>query len=1208
MIALPRDHKVGFGMFTAERIFPRHSRCQLCLASLAIALSISLFKATATEETILLSAAGSELSNLVVKAEGEVHRLDLAAGTYVELRLHRNGDPILLVQWSNSARQNLIETRTGRYDDLVLKFIAANSESYYLTVTPFDKDSIGSRYDLHVDNLRIATDEDVRVVHGAEAFEQAEGLRARWNENDLRTAMSKYGEAFAAWQTGSYRHEATVALQSIGELHFMLSEYKLAIDYFDRARQNARQHKDPVGEIEALDNIGYVHIYLSEYSRAIPYFNQALAIRKRVPATSPANTSERLQAVTLNNLGEAHYSLGDLKKSMDFFNRALALWSAAGDRRGQALAELNLGYTYYDMGDTELAAVHYEKSLSLWKVIDDRRGEALARTALGGIYSFIGKRQLALESHMEASKVLQVIGDRQGQAAALNGLGRVYEESNDLKTALDNYEHALQLYQAIGSNEFEALAEYYVGRVQRAMNNPEAALEHYERSISLSRSSRNRRLQAYAERGVATIYDSQGDKTRALNLLSEVLRLYRQVGDRHGQAQTLNNIGLIHQSSQQFKVAKQTFYRALDLNREGDDRVGEAATRFNLAQTERNLGSTAEALAQIKEAMKIIESLRSSLAQYELRNSYFALMQEYYAFYVDLLIQLYKQNSDPNFLAMSFEASESARARSLLEMLTEARASIREGVSEELLSRERNLQQQLSVRAKYYLRLKNNERTEDEAIKLEKEVRQLANEYSEVEAQIRAQSPRYANLTQPELPDTRKIQAKLLDDQTVLLEYFLGDEKSYLWLLSNTSLQVYELPKRSELEAATRQIYELITARQPVANEQATDYQKRVAEADAEYWRQATMLSQVLLGPVAGQIAGKRLLLITDGALQYIPFEALPDPTALKSDSTEPNPLILAHEIVSLPSASTLYSLRQETPQSVSPDRLVAVFSDPVFSDTDPRVTQSKRSNTTQTTESAQIVPVGISERDAGVPNQFKTPRLPSTRFESDAIMAFVPQNQGMIASGFEANRSRLLSSDLSRYQILHFATHGVIDSEHPELSGIILSMVNEDGSSADGFFQLHDIYNLKLSAKLVVLSACNSGLGKNVRGEGFIGLTRAFMYAGAHSTVASLWKVDDNATTELMRNFYSAMLQQGMSPAAALKSAKVKMSKHPTWGHPFYWAAFVLQGEYLENIKLEQREYFSASNFSLMGLCIIVLATGVYLTHRFRRKSDRLR
>jgi CHAT domain-containing protein len=195
-------------------------------------------------------------------------------------------------------------------------------------------------------------------------------------------------------------------------------------------------------------------------------------------------------------------------------------------------------------------------------------------------------------------------------------------------------------------------------------------------------------------------------------------------------------------------------------------------------------------------------------------------------------------------------------------------------------------------------------------------------------------------------------------------------------------------------------------------------------------------------------------------------------------------------------------------------------------------------------------------------------PRLQASRYEADAIMSVAPWRSGFKAVGFAANRDAVLRPNLGQYRIVHFATHGLLNDEHPELSGIVLSLFNEKGEPQDGFIRLYDIYNLKLPVDLVVLSACNTGLGKDVRGEGLIGLTRGFMYAGAASVVASLWKVDDEATAELMRYFYTFMLQDGLSPAAALRKAQVTMSQQKRWQSPYYWSGFIIQGQYNQNEK----------------------------------------
>jgi len=318
-------------------------------------------------------------------------------------------------------------------------------------------------------------------------------------------------------------------------------------------------------------------------------------------------------------------------------------------------------------------------------------------------------------------------------------------------------------------------------------------------------------------------------------------------------------------------------------------------------------------------------------------------------------------------------------------------------------------------------------------------------------------------------------------------------------------------------------------------------------------------------------------VIVADGALQYIPFAALPAPSlgndGGRNSGTDPQPLIVEHEIVSLPSASTLATLRRETAGRKPAEKALAVLADPVFTDDDTRVSRNvSKAGAKEKTRSAdsdetdiasrQITRSGLETGVIGAEGAFG--RLLSTRREATAISALVPERERMQALDFEASRTTALRPELGEYRIVHFATHGLLNNVHPELSGIVLSLVDEAGRQQDGFLRLQDIYNLKLQAELVTLSACQTGLGKEIKGEGLIGLTRGFMYAGAPRVVASLWKVDDRATSELMKRFYQGMLgPEALRPAGALRQAQLSIWKQKQWQAPYYWAAFVLQGEW---------------------------------------------
>jgi CHAT domain-containing protein len=281
-------------------------------------------------------------------------------------------------------------------------------------------------------------------------------------------------------------------------------------------------------------------------------------------------------------------------------------------------------------------------------------------------------------------------------------------------------------------------------------------------------------------------------------------------------------------------------------------------------------------------------------------------------------------------------------------------------------------------------------------------------------------------------------------------------------------------------------------------------------------------------------------------------------------------PLIAEHEIITLPSVSTLAVLRRELTERKPAPKMVAVLADPVFSSDDPRVKaegqRHELSSLGQETQAAGhqgVFGFGSelerSARDLGI-NSFE--RLRFSRREADEIATLTPAGENFKAVDFQANRATAMSAELSQYRIVHFATHGLLDDKRPELSGLVLSLVDERGRAQDGFLHLHEIYNLHLPAELIVLSACQTALGQEIRGEGLVGLTRGFMYAGARRVIASLWRVPDKATAELMKQFYRGILVDKLRPAEALRAAQLEIRQQAQWQAPYFWAGFVLQGE----------------------------------------------
>src|SRR4029077_7353193 len=389
-----------------------------------------------------------------------------------------------------------------------------------------------------------------------------------------------------------------------------------------------------------------------------------------------------------------------------------------------------------------------------------------------------------------------------------------------------------------------------------------------------------------------------------------------------------------------------------------------------------------------------------------------------------------------------------------------------------------------------------------------------------------------------------------IDDDTVILEYALGDEKSYLWVVDHRQIASYELPPAREIQRVAALLRKALVPLQFMPGEEASHLQARRRKADQEYQRYAGQLSRLVLAP-AELSHSKRLLIVPDGSLQYIPFAVLPVPAAGEHKTI----LITHHEVVVLPSAAALNSLREAAVKRAPPSKVAAIFADPVFRRDDDRFRSPHL-----TAKKPQELPSGLTRAILDMHGSLYIARLIGSRQEAAAIRQILGRKDVLLASGFAATRDRLLKEDIGSYRILHIATHGIIDIQRPEMSGLILSLISKEGRTKDGYVRLGDIYHLKLSADLVILSACDSALGRDLDSEGIIGLPRGFLYAGARSVIASLWKVDDKATATLMASLYRRM-HKGETPGAALRGAQLEMARRGR--KPADWAAFVLQGDY---------------------------------------------
>jgi CHAT domain-containing protein/Tfp pilus assembly protein PilF len=792
----------------------------------------------------------------------------------------------------------------------------------------------------------------------------------------------------------------------------------------------------------------------------------------------------------------------------------------------------------------------YLAAVSIWRSVDDKAMEAATLYEAGWLYGDIGQYQNALDCYSQALGLYKLLGNHKSEANTLNNTAWIYGELGEDQRALEMYLQVVEANKKIGKTDQVAISN--VASTYAKLGQYQRALDTHLQLLALRQGADNAAGRSITLSNIGNCYYHLGDKTKALDFYRQSLELMREIKNNYYTATVLNHLGVTHRSLGEYDTALGYFKEALELRTVAGDQRGIATTLSDMARLERDRGNLLEARKRIEEALAQVELVRLNVTSPELRTVFFASVQQYREFYIDLLMRLYKEKPSAQLEQDAFNASETGRARSLLQLLSEAGSKIRHGIDPSLLEHKRVLAELIDEKAQSQMMLLSGKHTDAEAEAARTELSRLTIELEELEGRIRASSPQFTALVKPVPLKLEEIQQKIVDRETLLLEYSLGEERSFVWAITPDTIKSFELPKRAVIEPAARRVYELLTARTVnVPKETLQQRRQRLQLADAEYVKASAILSRMILGPAAAELKDKRLLIVSDGVLQYIPFSGLPEPSGTRA-------LVVDHEVVMAPSASVVGLLRQEFGNRKPASKMVAVLADPVFSNDDPRVAAARLGLPAPFEKASPMYALR-----SGEPGLDGLRRLRFSRQEADEIARLAGNNSKLEAVDFAANRKLATSAELGQYRVVHFATHAIINNNHPGLSGIVLSLVDEKGQPQNGFLRLYDLYNLKLSADLVVMSACQTALGKEIRGEGLVGLTRGFMYAGAPRVIASLWQIDDRASAEFMKRFYEAMLGQKLRPAAALRAAQISMSRDPRWGQPHYWAAFTIQGEW---------------------------------------------
>ena len=1044
--------------------------------------------------------------------------------------------------------------------------VASVAGSYRVLIRPTRKLAKPGSYEVKIAEKRRAKPEDRMRAKAQRIFPKGyrvlddEGYRNPTQKS--LNALGRLKESLQLSERSNDLHGQGIAHVGICAANGNMGEWGKSVDSCNRGLRIFRKVGDHRNEAIALLELGRIVDQKGDMQQALKFYEDSIPLFQSV-------NDRNGEYNALLALGELYRHTGELTKAIETDTMALSISEDLNS--GQTDAELlaDIGAVYYDMGETLKALDYYNRSL-----VTNRSAPLLSNVGL--VYAELGQGQKAIECFQESLKLYRSRGDRGGEALNFNNAGLLYYKVGLFDSALENFARALSLTRAVRYKYGEGVVLGNIGKVHLAKGERHKALAFFNRALALSREIKDRSGEGVNLATIGEVLAQSGETGKDLDYFTQALAVLRETGDRRHEASALVNMGKAYGQTGDDERALVCYQQGLTLAKAVEDPFAQSKAMYGIAYIESKRGDLATARAEIESALELVETVRANVGGPEIRTTYLSSVREYYELYVDVLMRLEDKDPSKGFAATAFEASERCRARTLLETLTQAHAGVRRGVDSTLWDQQQSLQQLLDSKTGRLMRMIASQGNESQIAIVKKEIEGLLADYHAVEDRIRTSSPDYAALMHPQPLKIAEIQTQLLDNDTVLLEYFLGDRNSYLWAVTPDSLHSFRLPGRTEIEASAREAYDLLTSPNQYRKRKNNDNDNiRFKRADSEFL-DASRLGDLILGPVAKLIRGKRLLIVADGALQFVPFAILPLPED-NPPGTSPNPLVTRHEIVELPSASVLLVSRLTRTGRVPAPKRIAVLADPVFDQSDSRVRRGRQTIARPlNTLALERRPVSSQEGFAGEPHltrsvpyvgtragETQLSRLPFSRREAKSILAMIPAGDALEALDFRASRATALSAELSQYRIIHFATHGLLDSEHPELSGLVLSLVDERGRPINGFLDLQDIYNLNLPAGLVVLSACETALGKEIKGEGLIGLTRGFMYAGADRVIASLWKVDDAATSELMERFYKGILQKGLRPAAALRQAQIEMLEQPRWANPYYWGAFTIQGEW---------------------------------------------
>lgn len=803
---------------------------------------------------------------------------------------------------------------------------------------------------------------------------------------------------------------------------------------------------------------------------------------------------------------------------------------------------------YLRLGQYSEAFKNFDELLKIAQGMEDKYLEESTLGFLANIYWLQYDYTRAIATFQQAlagAKESNSPGSVLNSGRYLGNIGLVYFQLGDLITARHYYERGLELARKANDLGGQANIFSYLGELTLAQNEFGQAITYYKQALEMEGKRSGITPRSFYYSVLSALYLRAGDYQKAKETIEQALKSARELKTRLVELHVLNILGELHLRLNEPELAVKVFQESLQSNADLNNPSYAWVARAGLATAYQRLGQLDQARAHYVKAIEAMEGVRAKLSVAEEKAGFYQNKVEVYNNLLAVLLKLGEKNPGQGLESEAFHVAESARARAFSDLLAEARGNLEQNLEADLLKRQREIEAGISKLNAQLINERSKEPAKQDKAKVKELEEALSNadvEHANWLRELRRRNRRYADLKYPEPLKLEQAQ-RMLSDHSLILAYSLGERESFLFVVSRDGYRVAKLPHSSDIGESVEQLIAAITDG---------------ANASLEKYRaQAVKLYKELIQPAGDLLADKReLIIIADDALHRLPFEALISPSiadasaAVRSDRSKWPYLVRQFAVSYAPSVSALASLRDYQKETGATQKAFVAYADPNY-------------------DQQNIPAIAAAVRSAGDGQQLKLGRLLNSRDEVEGIAKLFAKGEADLYLEDAAREENVKAKDrLSQYRIVHFSAHGLVNEKRPRFSGIVLSLPKVDkegkpGSGEDGLLSAYEILNLKLNADLVVLSACQTGMGKEVKGEGMMGLMRAFMYAGTPSVVVSLWNVNDRSAADLMIRFYKHLWKSGsgkLNKAEALRKAQLEVID--LGSKPYHWAPFILVGK----------------------------------------------